>query len=133
MIYRFSIATALLMTSIEAIASNEQNSEFYNTLKNKANAYYSPTVHMNDGDDLPTLHAAEDHPHEDPFVKYAIYDPVKQTHLPTGHTAPHKITDDPIHKFTKIEEPKHAPDYAYWSAPSAPRDYSKFQTGIETP
>ena len=127
MIYRFSLATALLTTSIEAYASNEQNSEFYNALRDKANAYYNPTVHMNDGDDLPTLHAAEDHPHADPFVKYAVYDPVKQKHLPSGHSehqAPHKTSDDQVHKVTKTEEIKHVPDYAHWSAPSAPRDYS---------
>ena len=96
MIYRISIATALLMANASAHPRNELNSEFYNTLATKANAYYNPTVHMNDKEDTTTLHAAQREPATDPFIKYQVYDPVehKQQHGPPAHVTPHPTVDE---------------------------------------
>ena len=48
MIHRACIAATLLIADSKAHAKDDFNSEFYNTLKSKANAYYNPTMHMND-------------------------------------------------------------------------------------
>ena len=147
MILRISLATASLLACSTAFSSEKWNEESaYNAFQKKTDPYWKPTVHMNDSDEVQTLHAASREPAADPFLKQQAYDLTKKkrteetesvltpsTHKPqpvVDGKVPFQYTYDQMGRpalVPHMEEGKHVPDYAYWATPSQPRDYSIFQ------